>query len=70
MSRAATLAYVAPPETALLTPRQLAAWLQVSERQVERLEGIPWVRMGKRGRRALVRSVLAWLETQARKGNP
>jgi hypothetical protein len=58
----------APPETAVLTAEQLATWLQISPRQVDRLAGIPWVTFGARSRRALVRSVLAWLETQAKNG--
>jgi hypothetical protein len=52
------------PETAVLTPPQLAAWLQVSERQLERIDGIPWVTFGKRSRRALVRSVLTWMQSR------
>ena len=62
--RPAEIRAVAPPETALLTPAELARWFQISERQVERLEGIPWVTFGARSRRALVRSVLAWLEAR------
>lgn len=62
--RPAELRALAPPETALLTPAELARWFQISERQVDRLEGIPWVTFGARSRRALVRSVLAWLETR------
>ena len=63
-SRPAASRALAPPETALLTPAELARWFQISERQVDRLEGLPWVTFGKRSRRALVRSVLAWLEAR------
>jgi hypothetical protein len=59
---------LAPAETALLTPAELARWFQISERQLDRLPGIPYVTFGKRSRRALVRSVLAWLESQPKNG--
>ena len=65
--RPAEIRAPAPPETALLTPVELARWFQISVRQVERLEGIPWVTFGARSRRALVRSVLAWLEAEAKR---
>jgi hypothetical protein len=67
LPRPAELLAAAPPDNALLTPKQIAAWFQVSERQVDRLDGIPWVTFGARSRRALVRSVLAWLETVQRR---
>lgn len=61
--------YLAPPETAILTPEQLAAWFQVSGRQVERMDDIPcFLAGGTRSRRYLVKSVLQWLEAQARTG--
>jgi len=66
--RPAELRALAPPETALLTPAELARWFQISERQLDRLPGIPNVTFGKRSRRALVRSVLDWLEAQAKNG--
>lgn len=53
----------APAETAVLTPAQLATWLQVSERQIERWDGVPWFYVGgSRSKRVLVRDVLRWLE--------
>jgi hypothetical protein len=56
----------APPETAVLTPAQTAQWLQVSERQLERIEGFPWVTVGgPRSRRVAVRDVLRWIEKQS-----
>lgn len=63
--------FLAPPETAVLTPRQLAAWLQVSERQLDRLEGMPCVYVGgARSKRYVVRDVLEWLHAQAARGRP
>ncbi len=59
--------YLAPPETAILTPEQLAGWFQVSGRQIERMEAIPYfLAGGARSKRYLVRSVLAWLEQEAK----
>jgi hypothetical protein len=58
--------YPDPPETRILTPEQLAEWLQVSERQVERMDAIPYfLAGGKRSKRYLVRTVLAWLDKQS-----
>ena len=65
--RPAELRIIAPPETALLTPEQVAAWFQISPRQVDRLQGLPWVTLGARGRRLLVRSGLAWLEAKGKR---
>lgn len=59
--------FTAPPETAILTPEQLAAWLQISPRQLERMGGVPcFLAGGTRSRRYLVKAVLAWLEAQTR----
>lgn len=61
---------LAPPETAVLNPEQLAAWFQVSGRQVERIPNLPYVIIGgptSRSKRYLVRTVLAHLEAEARK---
>lgn len=63
--RPTDLRAVAPPENALLTPAELARWFQISPRALDRIEGVPYVRFGKR-KRALVRSVLAWLEARSR----
>jgi hypothetical protein len=52
------LAY--PPET-VLTIHQVAEWLQVSPRTIERL-GIPCATLGHRTRRYLARHVLEYLE--------
>ena len=62
------LRFIAPPETAVLTPEQLAAWLQVSGRQLDRMGAIPYfLAGGTRSKRYLVRTVLAHLEAEARK---
>ena len=61
--------YLAPPETAVLTLEQLAAWLQVSPRQVERAAWVPWFTVGgTRSRRVLVRDVLKALAERAKAG--
>lgn len=57
-----------PPETAVLTPKQLCRWLQISERQLCRIEGLPSTTLGgEHTRRYVVRDVLAWLQTEATK---
>jgi hypothetical protein len=62
------LRFVAPPETAVLTAEQLAAWFQISGRQLDRMHRIPYFQAGgAHSKRYLVRSVLAWLEAEARK---
>lgn len=59
------LRFIAPPETAVLTAEQLAAWFQVSGRQLDRMGQIPhFLAGGARSKRYLVRSVLAWLEAE------
>ncbi len=50
------------PET-VLNIEQLAAWLQVSKRQAERLE-IPCFYLGTRTRRYLAKDVLKYLEAK------
>ena len=64
------LRFIAPPETAVLTAEQLAAWFQVSGRQLDRMGEIPHFLAGgaRSHKRYLVRSVLAWLEAEAKKG--
>lgn len=49
------------PETAILDLSHVAEWLNISERQVERLD-IPFALLGKRTKRYLARDVLAYLE--------
>ena len=63
--RSAALPATAPADNAVLTAAQLAKWLQISERQVDRLRGIPYVPAGgTRSKRYLVRTVVTWLEAQ------
>ncbi len=59
--------FLAPADNAVLTPAQLARWLQISERQLERRDDIPWVSLGKRTRRVLVRDMITVLQSRARK---
>lgn len=46
---------------AILTRNEVAAWLKVEPRQVERL-GVPQLDLGHKTKRYLAREVLAWLE--------
>ena len=50
-----------PFPDAILTRAEVAAWLQVKPRQVERL-GVPVLDLGRKTKRYLVKDVLAWLE--------
>lgn len=50
------------PET-ILTRDEVAAWLKVEARQVERL-GIPCLDLGRKTKRYIAQDVLAWLETK------
>jgi hypothetical protein len=53
-----------PPNT-LLKADEVAEWLKVNRRQVQRL-GIPWIDLGRKTPRYQVKDVLAWLETRRR----
>lgn len=55
------------PHDALLTANDVAEWLKVARRQVQRL-GIPWIGLGRKTPRYQVKDVLAWLETRRRDG--
>lgn len=63
-------AITAPPEVlayapeSVLTIEQVAAWLQVSKRQAERL-GIPCFYLGTRSRRYLGETVLDYLRKKS-----
>jgi hypothetical protein len=46
---------------AVYTRREVAAWLKVRPRQVERM-GVPCLDLGRRTKRYLGSDVLAWLE--------
>jgi hypothetical protein len=52
-------------EQAILTRDEVAKWLQVNPRQIERL-GVPCIHLGRKTKRYLVRDVLAWLEQHRR----
>ena len=55
-----------PPDT-VLTADEVADWLKVARRQVQRL-GIPWIDLGRKTPRYQVKDVLAWLENRRRDG--
>lgn len=61
MTSAKRTAVVAHPPEAILDISQVAQWLQVSTRTVERLD-IPSVFLGTRTKRFLGKDVLAYLE--------
>ena len=66
MSRGVAIGPTLRPEPdAILTAAEVAAWLKITPRQVQRV-GIPCVRVGVRTPRYLGRDVLAWLEAQRR----
>jgi hypothetical protein len=44
-----------------MTREQVAAWLQVRPRQVERL-GVPCLDLGRKTKRYFAREVLAWIQ--------
>lgn len=46
---------------AILTRDEVAAWLKVKPRQVERL-GVPFLDLGRKTKRYSARDVVAWLE--------
>ena len=48
---------------ALLTREQVAAWLQIAPREVERY-GVPCYRLGKKTQRYRRADVLHWLESK------
>ena len=52
-----------PDQFAVMTQKQVAEWLQVRPRQIERL-GIPRLNLGHKTKRYMKHDVLAWLETQ------
>ena len=54
-----------PTPDAILTAREVAAWLKITPRQVQRL-GIPCVDLGRKTKRYLAKDVLAWLEAYRR----
>ena len=59
--RGERIASLPPPSDAILTRKEVATWLKVKERQLERL-GVPYLDLGRKTKRYLARDVLAWLE--------
>lgn len=57
------LAAVGSSPMEVLTRDEVAAWLKVKPRQVERL-GVPCLDLGRKTKRYLMKDLLAWLETQ------
>ena len=49
----------------IMTRDEVAAWLKVAPRQVDRL-GIPCIDLGRKTKRYLVKDVAAWLESKRR----
>ena len=54
---------VAPEPPVMLTRDEVAAWLKVKPRQVERL-GVPCIDLGRKTKRYLPKDVLAWLDAK------
>ncbi len=54
-----------PAPDAILTRDEVAAWLQLKPRQVERL-GVPCLDLGRKTKRYLAKDVLAWLDAHRR----
>ena len=63
--RLATATFSELPREAVLTAAEVAEWLKIARRQVQRL-GIPWIDLGRKTPRYQVKDVLAWLETRRR----
>jgi hypothetical protein len=56
---------IPPAPDDILTRDEVAAWLKIKPRQVERL-GVPCIDLGRKTKRYLAKDVLAWLD--ARRG--
>ena len=52
--------HLRPDPNAILTRDEVAAWLKVRPRQVERL-GVPYLHFGRKTKRYLLKDVVAWL---------
>ena len=52
-----------PHPDAILTRNEVAEWLKVKPRQVERL-GVPCIDLGPKTKRYLAKDVFAWLQTK------
>jgi hypothetical protein len=53
-----------PPDT-ILTRDEVAKWLKLNPRQIERL-GVPCMDLGRKTKRYLVGDVMAWLQQHRR----
>jgi hypothetical protein len=53
---------LSPAPDAILTRDEVAGWLKVRPRQVERL-GVPVLDLGPKTKRYMARDVLAWLDS-------
>lgn len=51
----------------VLTREEVAAWLKIQPRQVERL-GVPCLDLGRKTKRYLVKDIVAWLDARRREG--
>lgn len=54
-----------PPVMDVLTLQEVAEWLKISPRQVQRL-GVPYIDLGERSRRYVATEVRAWLAVRHR----
>jgi len=54
-----------PAADSILTAREVAAWLKITPRQVQRL-GVPCIDLGRKTKRYLVKDVSAYLEARRR----
>lgn len=54
---------VDPTDDGILTRNEVAEWLKVKPRQIERL-GVPQIDLGRKTKRYLRRDVVRWLEKQ------
>ena len=52
-----------PDPRTILTRDEVASWIKVRPRQVERM-GVPCLDLGRRTKRYLAQDVLAWLENR------
>jgi len=53
----------------IMTLQEVAAWLKIEPRQVQRL-GIPFFNLGDRTRRYMAQDVREWLERRRENGRP
>lgn len=66
MSRLPAVGVPLPPAPdAILTRDEVANWLKVKPRQIERL-GVPVFALGRKTKRYMARDVLAWLDALRR----